>query len=72
MNETCDCSTGECRVNPFCSPNIDASNLLNLNSYTNHNSYCLAYVFTYRDFDGGTLGLAWVAESGSKCLPWSL
>jgi len=25
---------------------------------------CLAYVFTYRDFSGGTLGLAWVGSAG--------
>lgn len=72
MNKTCDCTTGECFTNPFCSTAIDASNLLNLNSYKDHNAYCLAYLFTYRDFDGGTLGLAWVAEPGSKfCLLYS-
>ncbi|UYV71774.1 ADAM10 [Cordylochernes scorpioides] len=58
-------------TNPFCSPNIDVSNFLNLNSQTNHNDFCLAYVFTYRDFSGGTLGLAWVASatgaSGGIC-----
>ncbi|KAF6027759.1 kuz [Bugula neritina] len=62
ISKKCDCSTGECQTNPFCSTNIDASNLLNLHSDKNHNGYCLAYLFTYRDFDGGTLGLAWVAE----------
>ncbi|XP_067940060.1 disintegrin and metalloproteinase domain-containing protein 10-like [Watersipora subatra] len=62
MNKTCE--SGDYGSNPFCSPNIDSSNLLNLNSYRNHDAYCLAYVFTYRDFDGGTLGLAWVAEPG--------
>ncbi|KAF6779594.1 hypothetical protein AHF37_00976 [Paragonimus kellicotti] len=52
--------------NPFCAENIDVTNYLNLHSYTPHNDFCLAYVFTYRDFSGGTLGLAWVAEpSGS-------
>lgn len=57
--------------NPFCSPNIDVSNFLNLNSQFNHNDFCLAYIFTYRDFSGGTLGLAWVAStsgaSGGIC-----
>ena len=37
----------------------------------NHEDFCLAYVFTYRDFTGGTLGLAWVASasgaSGGIC-----
>jgi hypothetical protein len=52
--------------NPFCMPNIDVTNFLNLNSYADHSSFCLAYVFTYRDFSGGTLGLAWVAEPGGS------
>ncbi|XP_064595727.1 LOW QUALITY PROTEIN: disintegrin and metalloproteinase domain-containing protein 10-like [Liolophura sinensis] len=46
----------------FCEPNIDVSNFLNLNSQSNHDDYCLAYVFTYRDFSQGTLGLAWVGS----------
>ena len=46
----------------FCQPNIDVSNFLNLNSLTNHNAFCLAYIFTYRDFSQGTLGLAWVGS----------
>lgn len=47
------------------------SNFLNLHSLGNHEFFCLAYVFTYRDFTGGTLGLAWVASasgaSGGIC-----
>ncbi|XP_046391410.1 disintegrin and metalloproteinase domain-containing protein 10 [Ischnura elegans] len=57
--------------NPFCMENIDVSNFLNLHSLDNHEDFCLAYVFTYRDFTGGTLGLAWVASasgaSGGIC-----
>lgn len=57
--------------NPFCMENIDVSNFLNLHSLGNHEAFCLAYVFTYRDFTGGTLGLAWVASasgaSGGIC-----
>ncbi|XP_072159998.1 disintegrin and metalloproteinase domain-containing protein 10 [Bemisia tabaci] len=57
--------------NPFCMENIDVSNFLNLHSLGNHEDFCLAYVFTYRDFNGGTLGLAWVASatgaSGGIC-----
>ena len=49
--------------NPFCIPNVDVSNFLNLHSKSNHEEFCLAYVFTYRDFTGGTLGLAWVASA---------
>lgn len=58
-------------LNPFCMENIDVSNFLNLHSLRNHEFFCLAYVFTYRDFTGGTLGLAWVASasgaSGGIC-----
>nr|CAG4640693.1 EOG090X02I4 [Eulimnadia texana] len=57
--------------NKFCLPNIDVSNFLNLHSQADHSDFCLAYVFTYRDFTGGTLGLAWVASpsgaSGGVC-----
>ncbi|VDD77614.1 unnamed protein product [Mesocestoides corti] len=52
--------------NPFCAEHVDVTNFLNLNSYVNHDDFCLAYVFTYRDFAGGTLGLAWVAELGGS------
>uniref|UniRef100_A0A0N4Z735 ADAM10 endopeptidase n=1 Tax=Parastrongyloides trichosuri TaxID=131310 RepID=A0A0N4Z735_PARTI len=48
--------------NPFCEENVDVSNFLNLNSKKNHSAFCLAYAMTYRDFIGGTLGLAWVAS----------
>lgn len=27
--------------------------------------YCLAYIYTYRDFDGGTLGLAWTGDTAT-------
>lgn len=48
--------------NPFCEDNVDVSNFLNLNSQRNHSAFCLAYALTFRDFVGGTLGLAWVAS----------
>uniref|UniRef100_K1QGR7 Disintegrin and metalloproteinase domain-containing protein 10 n=1 Tax=Magallana gigas TaxID=29159 RepID=K1QGR7_MAGGI len=53
----------------FCNPNIDVSNFLNLNSLENHDEFCLAFVFTYRDFSGGTLGLAWVGSPSVSCVP---
>ena len=71
INDTSACEGARRTVNPFCQPNIDVSNFLNLNSQFNHNDFCLAYIFTYRDFSGGTLGLAWVAStsgaSGGIC-----
>jgi len=71
INDTSACVGPRRSTNPFCQPNIDVSNFLNLNSQFNHNDFCLAYIFTYRDFSGGTLGLAWVASttgaSGGIC-----
>ncbi|CAI5438077.1 unnamed protein product [Caenorhabditis angaria] len=59
------CERGKARPgsdNPFCEDNVDVSNFLNLNSQRNHSAFCLAYALTFRDFVGGTLGLAWVAS----------
>ena len=50
--------------NPYKDPNIGVEKLLEINSEENHDDVCLAYVFTYRDFADGVLGLAWVGESG--------
>lgn len=41
---------------------------LELNSEQNHDDYCLAYVFTDRDFDDGVLGLAWVGAPSGNCI----
>ncbi|XP_027870278.1 disintegrin and metalloproteinase domain-containing protein 10 isoform X2 [Xiphophorus couchianus] len=54
-------------TNPFRFSNIGVEKFLELNSEQNHDDYCLAYLFTDRDFDDGVLGLAWVgAPSGSS------
>ncbi|XP_033724952.1 disintegrin and metalloproteinase domain-containing protein 10-like isoform X1 [Pecten maximus] len=58
-SENCDSILG---ATSYCNPNIDVSNFLNLNSLENHDEFCLAYVFTARDFTHGTLGLAWVGS----------
>lgn len=72
-NKTENCSS-ELRKTAFCNQNIDVSNFLNLNSLTNHDKYCLAFMFTYRDFSQGTLGLAWVGSptraAGGICEKW--
>uniref|UniRef100_H2Y604 ADAM10 endopeptidase n=1 Tax=Ciona savignyi TaxID=51511 RepID=H2Y604_CIOSA len=56
---------------PFKSRNIGVEKFLDIASLANHNDYCLAYVFTNRDFDNGVLGLAWVGSdtgtSGGIC-----
>ncbi|KAL8586964.1 hypothetical protein ACOMHN_062375 [Nucella lapillus] len=49
------------RSRSYCTNTLDVSNYLDLTSEENHNLYCLVFTFTYRDFSGGTLGLAWVA-----------
>ena len=39
-------------------------------SEENYDQFCLAYMFTYRDFEGGTLGLAWTGDlknAGGVC-----
>uniref|UniRef100_H3CVB6 Disintegrin and metalloproteinase domain-containing protein 10 n=1 Tax=Tetraodon nigroviridis TaxID=99883 RepID=H3CVB6_TETNG len=55
------------KSNPFRFANIGVEKFLELNSEQNHDDYCLAYVFTDRDFDDGVLGLAWVgAPTGSS------
>uniref|UniRef100_A0A5S6Q728 ADAM10 endopeptidase n=1 Tax=Trichuris muris TaxID=70415 RepID=A0A5S6Q728_TRIMR len=69
---TCPSTVNASHGNPFCEENVDVSNYLNLNSIKNHSDFCLAYALTYRDFVGGTLGLAWVASrqpntSGGIC-----
>ena len=46
--------------------NIGVEKLLELNSEEDHDDVCLAYVFTYRDFADGVLGLAWVGETGNQ------
>lgn len=56
------------RSNPFRFANIGVEKFLELNSEQNHDDYCLAYVFTDRDFDDGVLGLAWVGAPAGKYL----
>ena len=43
-------------------------------SEIDHDDYCLALLFTYRDFPSGALGLAWIASTdqmdpGGICSP---
>ena len=42
--------------------NIAVTDFLDIWSQENHDAFCLAMLLTYRDFSGGVLGLAWVAE----------
>ena len=46
----------------FYNKHIGVERFLELASEGDYDSFCLAYVFTKRDFDNGVLGLAWVAQ----------
>ena len=46
----------------FGAANIDVNTFLDLWSQEDHSQFCLALLLTNRDFSGGVLGLAWVAE----------
>ncbi|KAL9985306.1 hypothetical protein ACROYT_G007694 [Oculina patagonica] len=50
--------------NPYGDNNFGVEKVLELNSEENHDDVCLSYIFTYRDFANGVLGLAWVGETG--------
>ncbi|CAH3142564.1 unnamed protein product, partial [Porites evermanni] len=52
------------RSNPYRFENIELERLLELHSEENHDDLCLAYLFTYRDFGNGALGLSWQGEIG--------
>ncbi|CAB4055708.1 ADAM10 [Lepeophtheirus salmonis] len=50
--------------------NYGVEKFLELFSEENYDAFCLAYMFTYRDFEGGTLGLAWTGDlknAGGVC-----
>ena len=46
----------------FGAASIGVNTFLDLWSQEDHSQFCLALLLTNRDFDGGVLGLAWVAE----------
>ena len=48
-------------TDPFFNDFIGVEAFLNLHSEENWEDFCLSYRFTFRDFDGGVLGLAYVA-----------
>jgi len=45
----------------FANEFIGVESFLNQHSTADYNSFCLSYRFTYRDFDDGVLGLAYIA-----------
>ncbi|KAL1438661.1 hypothetical protein MTO96_047855 [Rhipicephalus appendiculatus] len=62
INDSSHCEGSEQKTNPYCSDTLDATLTLIELSKSNHDSYCLSYLWTYRDYPKGTLGLAYVAE----------
>ncbi|XP_065298967.2 disintegrin and metalloproteinase domain-containing protein 10-like [Dermacentor albipictus] len=62
INDSSACEGSVRRSNPYCADTLDATLTLVELSKTNHNNFCVSYLWTYRDFPGGTLGLAYVAE----------
>ena len=63
-----DSSDANVASNPYRADNIEVEKLLEINSEENHDDVCLSYVFTYRNFTDGVLGLAWVGEAGAYTL----
>lgn len=50
---------------PFNNPYIGVQAFLDYHSQADYSQYCLSYRFTYRQFDQGVIGLAYVAADGS-------
>ncbi|XP_065658386.1 disintegrin and metalloproteinase domain-containing protein 10 isoform X2 [Hydra vulgaris] len=48
----------------FADERIGVEKFLDIASLENHDEYCLSYVFAYREFADGVLGLAWIGDSG--------
>ncbi|KAH7951344.1 hypothetical protein HPB52_008017 [Rhipicephalus sanguineus] len=63
INESNSCEGRVRHTNPFCREDLDAAHVLFEMSKINHDSFCVSHMWTYRDFTGGTLGLAYLAES---------
>lgn len=50
--------------------NYGVEKFLEIFSEEDYDAFCMAYMFTYRDFEGGTLGLAWTGDlknAGGVC-----
>nr|XP_037279779.1 disintegrin and metalloproteinase domain-containing protein 10-like [Rhipicephalus microplus] len=63
INESNSCEGRVRHTNPFCRQDLDAAHILFEMSKINHDNFCVSHIWTYRDFPGGTLGLAYLAES---------
>lgn len=65
INDSSSCEGRIRRMNPFCREDMDATHMLFELSKSNHDHFCASYMWTHRDFPGGTLGLAFLAEASS-------
>ena len=54
--------SGSFQANDF----IGVESFLNSYSDADFTAFCLSYLFTYRDFDGGVLGLAFVGKTNNE------
>ena len=50
----------------FTDPFLGVQSFLGAHSHETFDAYCASYRFTYRDFNGGVLGLAYVAQPGAN------
>ncbi|XP_064456183.1 disintegrin and metalloproteinase domain-containing protein 10-like isoform X2 [Ornithodoros turicata] len=64
INSTKSCEGSVKDSNPFCDDTLDANLMLERFSRQNHNQFCLAFLWSFRDFSQGTLGLAYVGSAG--------
>ncbi|XP_075550092.1 disintegrin and metalloproteinase domain-containing protein 10 homolog [Dermacentor variabilis] len=71
INDSSVCEGPAIQTNPFCQDSLDAPHALHELSKINHDGFCASFLWTHRDFPGGTLGLAYMAEpdgfSGGIC-----
>ncbi|XP_064455411.1 disintegrin and metalloproteinase domain-containing protein 10-like [Ornithodoros turicata] len=66
INDTESCGGREKESNPFCAEDLDPTTLLDLVSSADHNDFCLSFLWTFRDFASGTLGLAFIAHPDER------
>ena len=63
-----DCNRTDLNISEknLCRSNLNSETLLTWHSAENFTEYCLAYLFTARNLENGTLGLAWIASLSSS------
>ncbi|KAH6930994.1 hypothetical protein HPB50_021305 [Hyalomma asiaticum] len=64
INDSSACKGQRQHTNPFCRENLDAIHLLAKLALSDYSAYCASYLWTHRNFPGGLLGVAYMAEGG--------